>query len=106
MAGKSSCTRDNRTQDGASRAAVASLRRATDRNDKARVSRPGPILEHRRSRDETAGVSDFYNHHRTHSGLEGCVPVPTTEGSAPPTGLHKYEWRRHCRGLYETPVAA
>ena len=48
----------------------------------------------------------FYNRHRTHGGLEGCVPEPPAEGSAPRIGLHTYQWRRHCRGLYETPVAA
>src|SRR4051794_35823235 len=29
----------------------------------------------------------FYNGHRTHGGLEGCLPEPTAEGSAPPIGL-------------------
>jgi hypothetical protein len=48
----------------------------------------------------------FYNRHRTHGGLEGCVPEPTAEGTAPAIGLDTYQWRRHCRGLYETPVAA
>jgi putative transposase len=48
----------------------------------------------------------FYNRHRTHGGLEGCVPEPPAEGSAPRIGLHTYQWRRHCRGLYETPIAA
>ena len=47
----------------------------------------------------------FYNRHRTHGGLQGCAPEPTAEGSAPRIELDSYQWRRHCRGLYETPVA-
>jgi hypothetical protein len=23
-----------------------------------------------------------------------------------PIGLDSYQWRRHCRGLYQTPIAA
>ena len=48
----------------------------------------------------------FYNGHRTHGGLEGRLPEPTAEGSVPPIGLDSYQWRRHCRGLYQTPIAA
>jgi transposase InsO family protein len=48
----------------------------------------------------------FYNTHRTHGGLEGQVPEPRAEGSSPTIGLRSYEWQRHCRGLYETPIAA
>jgi len=48
----------------------------------------------------------FYNGHRTHGGVEGRLPEPTAEGSVPPIGLDSYQWRRHCRGLYQTPIAA
>jgi transposase InsO family protein len=47
---------------------------------------------------------NFYNRHRTHVGLDGCVPEPPAETS--PLALEAYEWRQHCRGLYETPKAA
>ena len=53
-----------------------------------------------------AEFQHYYNGHRTHGGLEGRLPEPTAEGSAPPIGLDSYQWRRHCRGLYETPIAA
>ena len=46
----------------------------------------------------------YYNGHRTHAGLEGRLPEPG--GTASPTGLDSYRWRRHCRGLYQTPIAA
>ena len=47
----------------------------------------------------------YYNGHRTHAGLDGRVPESAVNG---PTsiGLDSYRWRRHCRGLYQTPIAA
>ena len=48
----------------------------------------------------------YYNAHRTHAGLEGRLPEPAVAGSALPMGLDSYRWRRHCRGLYHTPIAA
>jgi putative transposase len=48
----------------------------------------------------------FYNLHRTHAGLQGRLPEPTVAGSGSPIGLDSYQWRRHCRGLYHTPIAA
>jgi putative transposase len=48
----------------------------------------------------------YYNDHRTHAGLEGRPPEPTAAGPASPIGLNSYRWRRHCRGLYQTPIAA
>jgi putative transposase len=49
---------------------------------------------------------NFYNLQRTHAGLEGRLPQPAVEGSVSPIGLDSYQWRRHCRGLYQTPIAA
>ena len=48
----------------------------------------------------------YYNGHRTHAGLEGRLPEPLAGGTASPAGLDSYRWRRHCRGLYQTPIAA
>jgi len=48
----------------------------------------------------------YYNGHRTHAGLGGCVPEPPIEGSASPIEFGSYRWQRHCRGLYQTPIAA
>ena len=47
---------------------------------------------------------DYFNRHRPHSGLEGALPEP---GEAPSTlNFASYRWQQHCRGLYETPIAA
>jgi hypothetical protein len=48
----------------------------------------------------------YYNGHRTHAGLGGCVPEPSIEGSASPIEFGSYRWQRQCRGLYQTPIAA
>ncbi len=49
---------------------------------------------------------NYYNSHRTHAGLDGRLPEPTGDGSAPPLDIDSYRWQRHCRGLYHTPIAA
>jgi transposase InsO family protein len=59
--------------------------------------------------DLEAKLTDFqhyYNGHRTHAGLEGRLPESPAGGAVTPTGLGSYRWRRHCRGLYQTPIAA
>ena len=48
-----------------------------------------------------------YNHHRTHSLLDGDTPDEAV-GGAPklPVTLKNFRWQIHCRGLYLLPVAA
>ncbi len=46
---------------------------------------------------------DFYNAHRAHASLEGRTPVQARKHVAT---LHHYQWEAHCRGLYQTPIAA
>ena len=48
----------------------------------------------------------FYNGYRTHAGLEGRLPEPDVDGPVSPIDFGSYQWRRHCRGLYQTPIAA
>ena len=48
----------------------------------------------------------YFNAHRTHAGLEGRLPEPSIRGSASPIDFGSYRWQRHCRGLYQTPIAA
>ncbi len=45
----------------------------------------------------------FYNAHRAHASLEGRTPVPKRKDVAM---LNRYRWEEHCRGLYQTPIAA
>ena len=48
----------------------------------------------------------YYNAYRTHSGLRGRLPALPTEGARVPINLSAYSWQKHCRGLYQTPIAA
>ena len=46
----------------------------------------------------------YFNRHRAHSGLEGGLTEP---GEAQATlSFASYRWQQHCRGLYQTPIAA
>jgi transposase InsO family protein len=48
---------------------------------------------------------NYYNLYRTHSARAGSVPLPPLElGTQANLGSHR--WRRHCGGLYQTPMAA
>ena len=48
----------------------------------------------------------YFNEHRTHSGLNGRTPETKADGHPLPARFGSYEWKQHCRGLYQTPVAA
>ena len=54
--------------------------------------------------EKLRGFQDYFNGHRVHSGLEGRLPDPG-EGEAT-LDFASYRWHRHCRGLYQTPIAA
>ena len=49
---------------------------------------------------------DYFNKHRTHTSLEGRTPDQDRSVSEPFADLHSYRWQSHCRGLYQTPIAA
>ena len=55
-------------------------------------------LEHK-----LVAFQDFYNSHRAHGSLDGWTPIPTRQDVAM---LDHYRWEEHCRGLYQTPIAA
>ena len=46
----------------------------------------------------------YFNEHRTHAGIEGRLPDAGGPGS--PISFASYRWQKHCRGLYQTPIAA
>ncbi|TME20929.1 MAG: transposase family protein [Chloroflexi bacterium] len=48
----------------------------------------------------------YFNGHRTHAGLGGLTPEPRTGEDSAPASVSEYRWRPHCRGLYQTPIAA
>jgi putative transposase len=48
----------------------------------------------------------YFNGHRAHAGLGGRTPEPRTGEDRAQASVSKYRWQLHCRGLYQTPIAA
>ena len=49
----------------------------------------------------------YYNIHRVHRSLDGDTPAHRAGAPSPtPAKLVSYHWKQHCRGLFETPIAA
>jgi len=50
---------------------------------------------------------DYYNGHRVHRAITGLTPAQRAGALSPaPAALDHYDWQRHCRGLFELPIAA
>ncbi len=50
---------------------------------------------------------DYYNAYRVHRSLGGTTPAQCAgASSAAPASLYRHAWRQHCRGLFQTPIAA
>ena len=80
-----------------------------------------PLFRHQRWRanlrvlevDELKSIPDTPRSHtfierlRCHTGLGGVTPARQSGAPAPPFAkLDSYRWRQHCRGLFQTPIAA
>jgi len=46
----------------------------------------------------------YYNEYRTHSGRNGTTPM--SPESANVIDINEYRWQKHCRGLFQLPMAA
>ncbi len=46
----------------------------------------------------------YYNESRTHSGRNGGTPIEAPGSKV--VDINKYSWVKHCRGLFELPIAA
>jgi putative transposase len=46
----------------------------------------------------------YYNEHRCHAGRAGATPVDS--GGNNSVAFNDDRWKKHCRGLFELPVAA
>jgi putative transposase len=50
---------------------------------------------------------DYYNAYRVHRSLGGTTRAQRAgASSAAPASLDRHAWRQHCRGLFQTPIAA
>jgi hypothetical protein len=59
--------------------------------------------------DLEAKLIDFQHYftaHRTQAGIAGRLLELDSDRSASPIHLRFYRWRNHCRGLFQTPMAA
>jgi len=54
--------------------------------------------------EKLGAFQQYFNRHRTHSGLEGRLPDPPNTQAT--LNFASYRWQQHCRGLYQTPIAA
>ena len=49
----------------------------------------------------------YYNAHRVHRALAGSTPTQRTGAPSPaPAAFDGYAWQQHCRGLFQTAIAA
>jgi putative transposase len=49
----------------------------------------------------------YYNTHRVHSSLDGGTPSEiTSETAIRRADLNNFQWRPHCRELFQLPAAA
>ena len=46
----------------------------------------------------------YYNEHRCHSSRDGTAPVERSNKNV--VDLNCYRWEKHCRGLFQLPIAA
>ena len=46
----------------------------------------------------------YYNESRTHSGRDGAAPMESVGNKI--VDINDYRWKKHCRGLFELPIAA
>src|ERR1043165_6514599 len=51
-----------------------------------------------------AAFQEYYNQYRIHAALAGHTPLEVPQLRT--IDLKSYRWKKHCRGLYETPMAA
>jgi Integrase core domain len=48
----------------------------------------------------------YYNGHRAHAKLAGRTPDGSARPSRARVNVSSYRWQVHCRGLYQTSIAA
>jgi hypothetical protein len=46
----------------------------------------------------------YYNRHRCHSSLEESTPIASGEFEI--LDINDHRWKKHCRGLFQLPMAA
>ena len=63
-----------------------------------------PATIDRHLENKLRGYRHYYNEQRYHSGREGQTPMDTGDDNI--IDMSDYLWKKHCRRLFELPVAA
>src|SRR5215471_18561334 len=106
MASQSAGTGDHRNKDRCLYAALPSTCRAADRHDPEGISGPDAVRTMLDLERKLLEFQHYYNGHRAHAGLAGRLPESGAERSLAEAKPGLYRWQKHCRGLYQTPIAA
>src|SRR5216684_3255654 len=101
MAGELAHPRRGGNQDGAVRAALASIRRTTHWYDSTGMPGPHALLDGHRFGDEARRVPALLQRYRAHAGLDGSLPESIPDGGGAGASLRAYRWQAQCRGLYQ-----
>ena len=54
--------------------------------------------------DKLCAYQQYYNEKRCHSSRNGTTPAQSSDRKV--LDLNNYRWEKHCRGLFQLPVAA
>jgi hypothetical protein len=88
------------------RAALASIRRATHWHDRRECLDRTLFWTAADLEMKLLEFQHYYNGHRAHAGLEGRPPESIPDEGGARASLCSHRWQPHCRGLYQTPMAA
>ncbi len=69
----------------------------------------GPIAAEYAALFRPTGFKHYYNETRAHGSLDGSTPEQKADPesiSPNVANLERYRWQKHCRGLFQTPMAA
>src|SRR6266852_2176179 len=103
MAGESAATRREGNQDGAVRAALASMPLSHPFIERLIGTIRRECLDRTlfwTTADLEMKLLDFqryYNGHRTHAGLDGRTPEPSADAGSARASVSAYRWQLHCR---------
>jgi len=90
-------------QDRALRSSIASVRGTIDRNAAPRMLGSDVVLDGCRPRSKARRFPTLLQRTSNTCRIERTTPASVKR---PRASFSSYKWRRHCRGLYQTPIAA
>ena len=104
VAGQPPCPHGPGNQNSAARPPIASFRGKTHRDDPSGVLRPNIIQDGSRSGRETPRLPELFQQAPRSFGFKRTAAYPEDAGAS--LNFASYRGQKHCRGLYQTPIAA